>query len=185
MDARMRLGSVTHIKARAGAEVRKWDWLAARFNWKMAVWSAVLRGGMFFLTNLHAGHNAALRATIVEANYALISMGLLGAATEKIKDARPAWLTAVMVWVAMPVLTLIGEFEVHMAFGTPRMKSSMIASFCLAAIGSGFSWFAMRRGAFLVGEPGMPDPSFAEDLRAVPILVWEFVSAAPRALMAR
>jgi hypothetical protein len=185
MDAGMKLGQITEIKARAGAEIGKWHWLAAGFNWKMAVWSAALRGGMFFLTNLHAGQNAALRATIVEATYALISMGLLGAATEKIKDARPAWLTAVMVWVVMPVLTLIGEFEVHMAFGTPRMKSSMIASFCLAAIGSGFSWFAMRRGAFLVGEPGMPDPSFAEDLRAVPILVWEFVSAAPRALMAR
>lgn len=185
MDAGMKLESITQIKARASAQIGKWHWLAAGFNWKMAVWSAALRGFMFFFTNLHAGRNAALRATFVEAAYALISMGLLGAATEKIKDARPAWLTALMVWVAMPVLTLIGEFEVHMAFATPRMKSSMIASFCLAAIGSGFSWFAMRRGAFLVGEPGMQDPSFAEDLRAVPMLVWEFVSAGPRALMAR
>ena len=185
MDAGMRLGQITQMKAQARAKIARWHWLAAGFNWKMAVWSAALRGGMFFLTNLHAGHTAALRATIVEATYALISMGLLGAATEKIKDARPAWLTAVMVWVAMPVLTLIGEFEVHIAFGTPRMRSSMIASFCLAAIGSGFSWFAMRRGAFLVGEPGMQDPSFAEDLRAIPMLVWEFVSAGPRALMAR
>jgi len=31
----------------------------------------------------------------------------------------------------------------------------------------------------------MADPSFAEDLRAVPMLAWEFVSAVPRALMAR
>ena len=163
----------------------RWHWLAAGFNWKMAVWSAALRGAMFFATNLRAGHSAALRATWVEAIYALISMGLLGAATERIKDARPAWLTAVMVWVAMPVLTLIGEFEVHMLFGTPRMRTSMIASFCLAAIGSGFSWFAMRRGAFLVGEPGMRDPSFMDDVRAVPMLVWEFVSAGPRAILAR
>lgn len=167
------------------APAGRWHWLAAGFNWKMAVWSAVLRGGMFFLTNLRAGHNAALRATLVETVYALISMGLLGAATERIKDLRPAWLTAVTVWAAMPMLTLMGEFEVHVWFGTPRMKTSMIASFVLAAVGSGFSWFAMRRGAFLVGEVGVPEPSFMDDVCAVPLLVWEFVIAGPRALMAR
>ncbi|HEY5056369.1 MAG TPA: hypothetical protein VII58_09425 [Acidobacteriaceae bacterium] len=176
---------ITDMKEPVGTGVARWHWLAAGFNWKMAVWSAVLRGGMFFLTNLRAGHRAALRATLVEAVYALVSMGLLGAATERIKDLRPAWLTAVMVWAAMPVLTLIGEFEVHMWSGTPRMKTSMFASFVLSAIGSGFTWFAMQRGAFLVGEPGIEDPSFMEDLRAVPLLVWDFVSAGPRALMAR
>lgn len=172
------------MKVRENAAMDGLGWLAAGFNWKMALLSATLRGGMFFLTNLRSGHVAALRATWVEAAYALISMGLLGAATERIKDARPAWLTAVMVWAVMPALTLLGEFEVHLAFGTPRMKTSMIASFCVAAIGSGFSWFAMRRGAFLVGEPGIEE-SFSDDLRAVPMLVWEFVSAGPRALMAR
>ncbi len=181
----MAMRQITEIGSRAGAAVTKWHWLAAGFNWKMAVWSAVLRGVMFFATNLRAGHSAALRATWVEAVYALVSMGVLGAATERIRDLRPAWLTAVMVWAAMPVLTLMGEFEVHMAFGTPRMKTSMIASFCLAAVGSGFSWFAMRRGAFLVGEVGVREPSFMDDLRQVPMLVWEFVSAGPRALMAR
>ena len=175
----------TDMDLRANSGSGRWHWLAAGFNWKMAVWSAVLRGGMFFLTNLRAGHSAALRATAVEAVYALVSMGLLGAATERIKDLRPEWLTAVMVWAAMPVLTLMGEFEVHVWFGTPRMRTSMIASFVLAAVGSGFSWFAMRRGAFLVGEVGVEEPSFMDDVRAVPLLVWEFVSAGPRALLAR
>jgi len=185
MSAGVKVHPMRDIGSGAETTVTKWHWLAAGFNWKMAVWSAVLRGGMFFLTNLRAGHGAALRATLVEAVYALVSMGLLGAATERIKDLRPEWLTAVMVWAAMPVLTLVGEFEVHVWFGTPRMKTSMMASFVLSAIGSGFTWFAMRRGAFLVGEVGVREPTFMEDLRAVPILVWEFVSAGPRALMVR
>lgn len=181
----MSMQPIAEMREQAGAGAATWRWLAAGFNWKMAVWSAVVRGGMFFATNARAGHGAALRATLVEAIYALLSMGVLGAATEHIKDLRPEWLTAVMVWAAMPVLALLGEFEVHVWFGTPRMKSSMIASFVLAAVGSGFSWFAMRRGAFLVGEAGVAEPSFLDDVRAVPLLVWEFVSAGPRALMAR
>jgi hypothetical protein len=185
MDAGAGMHPMQNMNSEANITVGKWHWLAAGFNWKMAVWSAALRGGMFFLTNLRAGHGAAVRATAVEAIYALISMGLLGAATERIKDLRPAWLTAVMVWAAMPVLALMGEFEAHVWFGTPRMKTSMIASFVLAAVGSGFTWFAMRRGAFLVGEAGVEEPSFMDDVRAVPLLVWEFVSAGPKAIMAR
>ena len=185
MGAGADLHPMRNMSSEAKMRVSRWHWVAAGFNWKMAVWSAGLRGGMFFLTNLRSGHSAALRATWVEAVYALVSMGLLGAATERIKDLRPAWLTAVMVWAAMPVLTLMGEFEVHLWFGTPQMKTSMTASFVLAAVGSGFSWFAMRRGAFLVGELGIEEPSFMDDVRAVPLLVWEFVSAGPRALMAR
>ena len=65
----------------------------------------------------------------------------------------------------------------------------MIASFCFAALGTGFNWFAMSRGAFLVGDPMVGGPhggrrrSFAADLRALPLLLWDFVSAGPKALL--
>lgn len=157
--------------------------LEGLFNWKMAVLSAGMRAAIFFCANLRAGHSQALRATLVEAVYATISMGLLGTLTERIRNARPAWLTALAVWAAMPLAALAAELAVHHAFATPRLRTSMIASFIFSALGSGFSWFAMRRGAFLVGEK--QDPSFAEDLRAVPLLVWEFVTAGPRAIWAR
>lgn len=169
--------------ARAIAGGARRGWLAAGFNWKMAAWSAVVRGGMFLLTNLRTGHAAALRATLAEGVYALLAIGVLGAVTERIRDARPEWLTAVLVWVAMPVLMMMGEFEVHTALHTPQMRAGLMASFAMTAVGSGFSWFAMRRGAFLVGESGLREPSFADDLRRMPVLVWEFVSAGPKMLI--
>lgn len=166
--------------------------LVAGFNWKTAAMSAMLRAIMFFFTNLRAGHILALKATLVEACYAVITMGIFGAATERIRHARPAWLTGLMVWLAIPSLLLTLQYNVHRFFGTPELRRSMIASFCFAALGTGFNWFAMRRGAFLVGDPMVGGPhsserkrSFADDLRALPILLWDFVSAGPKALVRR
>jgi len=158
--------------------------LVAEFNWKTAAISALLR----------AGHRLALRATLVEAVFAILAMGLFGTITQRIRNARPAWLTGLAVWLILPSLMLTVQFFVHRAFGTPRLLVSMIASFCFAALGTGFTWFAMRRGALLAGsqsfasQPDNAQPeaparsSFAADLRAIPSLVWEFIAAAPRAV---
>jgi Na+/melibiose symporter-like transporter len=166
--------------------------LVGGFNWKTAAMSALLRAIMFFFTNLRAGHTLALKATLVEGLYAVVTMGVFGAATERIRHAKPAWLTGLVVWLAIPALLLFVQYHVHRFFGTPELRRSMIASFCFAALGTGFNWFAMRRGAFLVGDPLVGGPhggdkrrTFAEDLRALPILLWEFVSAGPRALVRR
>jgi hypothetical protein len=141
---------------------------------------------------LRAGHTLALKATLVEGLYAVVTMGVFGAATERIRHARPAWLTGLVVWLAIPTMLLVLQYHVHRFFGTPELRRSMIASFCFAALGTGFNWFAMRRGAFLVGDPMLGGPhadnkrrTFAEDLRALPILLWDFVSAGPRALARR
>jgi len=166
--------------------------LVGGFNWKTAAISAMLRAIMFFFTNLRAGHDLALKATLVEGCYAIITMGIFGAATERIRHARPAWLTGLIVWLAIPGLLLFVQYNVHSFFGTPELRRSMIASFCFAALGTGFNWFAMRRGAFLVGDPMVGGPhgggrkrSFADDLRALPFLLWDFVSAGPKALVRR
>jgi len=165
--------------------------LIGGFNWKTAAFSAILRAIMFFFTNLRAGHALALKATLVEACYAVTTMGIFGAATERIRHARPAWLTGLTVWLAIPALLLFVQYHVHRFFGTPELRRSMIASFCFAALGTGFNWFAMRRGAFLVGDPMVGGPhapdrqSFLADLKALPLLLWDFVSAGPRALIHR
>jgi hypothetical protein len=149
------------------------------FNWKTAIISAVLRATLFFFTNLRSGSQLALRATLVEAAYAICASGLLGAVTERIRGARPEWLTGLTVWVAMPVTLLTAQFFVHRFFGTPRLGASMVGSFCFAALGTGFNWFAMRRGAMMVGADRQ---SFTSDLRALPAIIWAFVTAIPRAL---
>jgi hypothetical protein len=157
------------------------------FNWKTAAISACLRALMFFCANLRAGQQLALRATLVEACFAICAMGVFGAVTERIRNARPAWLTGLLVWLGIPATLLTVQYSVHRHFGTPELRASMIASFCFAALGTGFNWFAMRRGALLVGGPLAHDQprSFAADLRALPELVLAFVSAGPRALLRR
>jgi hypothetical protein len=156
--------------------------LVGRFNWKTAATSAMLRAILFFCTNLRAGGQLALRATLVEATYAVCAMGIFGAVTQRIRNARPVWLTGMIVWLAIPGVLLSAQYFVHRAFGTPELRASMIASFCFAALGTGFNWFAMRRGAMITGAQRS---SFAADLRALPNLVLDFVTALPRALFAR
>ena len=92
--------------------------LVGGFNWKTAAISALLRAIMFFFTNLRAGHNLALKATLVEGTYAVVTMGVFGAATERIRHARPAWLTGLIVWLAIPGLLLFVQYNVHSFFGT-------------------------------------------------------------------
>ena len=57
--------------------------------------------------------------------------------------------------------------------GTPRLRTSIIASFVFAALASGFNWFAMSRGAFVTGE----GRSFTKDLLLVPKLLLGFLTA--------
>ena len=154
---------------------------AESFNWKTAAISAILRATMFFFMNLRAGSHLALRATCVEAGYAICASGVLGAVTQRIRDKRPQWLVGLTIWCLLPLCLLTAQYLVHHAFGTPELKASMIGSFCFAAMGTGFNWFAMRRGALVTGS----GRSFFADLRRIPLLLGEFLWAGPKALMGR
>ena len=153
-----------------------WEW-----NWKAAAISAMLRAGIFFATNLHAGHAAALKAMLVEAAYATVAAGLAGAVTQRLRHAEPRGRTALVVWLAIPLLMLTMQAVVHSAMGTPRLRRSMLASFVFAALATGFNWFAMSRGAFVTGE----GRSFTRDLLLLPKLVGQFLLALPGVLVRR
>ncbi len=144
------------------------DW-----NWKAAVFSAILRALMFLSINLRAGSGRAIRAMLVEAVYATVAAGFAGAVTQRLRHAVPRWATALVVWLAVPLVLLLGQAAVHHAMGTPRLRTGLIASFVFAAFATGFNWFAMSRGAFVTGERR----SFVKDLVLVPRLLWEFVTA--------
>ena len=143
------------------------DW-----NWKAAIFSAMLRSVLFFVTTLHAGRARAGKAVLVELVYATIAAGLMGAVTQRLRHAVPRNATAVIVWFAMPVLHLAAQTAVHYEMGTPSLRASLLASFVFAAFATGFNWFAMSRGAFVTGE----GRSFARDLLLVPKLLWQFAA---------
>jgi hypothetical protein len=152
------------------------------WSWKAAMVSAVLRASTFFATNLRAGDAAAIRAGAVEALFAIFAAGGMGSISQRLRLARPAWATALIVWLAMPMTMLLAQLAVHRLAGTPHLGMGLAASFCFAAIASSFSWYAMRHGALLGGDA---ETSLYHDARHLPRIVLGYVLAGPRTLFAK
>lgn len=161
------------LRTATGEMLRRPLTLVRDWNWKAAAFSAMLRGLLFFLTNLHAGRARAGRALLVEMVYATFAAGLAGAATQRLRHAVPRAATAAVVWLALPLLMLAAQAAVHHAMGTPHLRAGLIASFVFAAFATGFNWFAMGRGAFVTGE----GRSFGRDLLLAPRLILQFLAS--------
>jgi hypothetical protein len=74
------------------------------------------------------------------------------------------------------------ECLLHWFRGTPHLRVAVIASLVVSGISSLFNWYAMRRGALLVGGEG---GSFGSDLRRLPGLLVGFVVALPQRFLRR
>jgi hypothetical protein len=153
--------------------------LVHRWHWKSATLSAVLRGALFFATNLSDGPRTATRAMFVETVLRVPLVGVLAAVTQAFGRAEPPWAAAVVAMVLLPGLAHIAEFVVHWAAGTPELGTSIAASIAMSALSTVFSLFAVRRGVMVVGDDAQ---SFRDDLKQLPPLVVEFVLAPARAL---
>jgi hypothetical protein len=80
----------------------------------------------------------------------------------------------------VPAIIQVVEYFIHAAAGTPGRILASIISTIAAGISALFSWYAMRRGAFLTGPEGQ---GFMADLKQYPRILGEFLWAGPRALM--
>src|SRR5262249_17438804 len=149
------------------------------WNWKSAVLSACLRGGVFFAANLGAGMAAALGAMRVESAFYVTVAGFYGAMIEAFRRARPPWQATLTVMLLMPAANHTVEFALHWASGTKKLKTSIIASVCVSMLSAVFNLFAMRRGVFIVGAERQ---SLLEDFRRLPRILFDFLVAVPRAI---
>ena len=147
------------------------------WNTKAAALSALYRAVIFFFTTLKAGVEAALAALTVEAVFRVVASGFYGAVAQALRHAQPLWLSALIVTLALPAAIQALEALVHLQAGTPHLWRGLLVSTIAAGLSSLFMWFAMRRGAFLVGEDARP---FREDLQHYPYLLAEFLLAGPR-----
>lgn len=125
--------------------------LVPPWSWKAAAFTAVLRAGTFFVTNLRSGRWEATKAMLVEALFAIFAGGLIGAVSQQLRKAKPLWATAILVWAGLPGSMILAQFGVHRIAGIPNLGAGLVTSFCLAAVASPFSWYAMRQGAMLGG----------------------------------
>jgi len=153
--------------------------MVRRWNWKSAVLSAVMRGQLFFFANISAGFAAAASALGIETAFYITVAGFYGSVTESFRRARPAWLAAVVMMIVMPAINHTLEFLLHWAGGTKKLTTSIIASICFSMLSAVFNLFAMRRGAFIVGEERQ---SLLDDFRQLPRILFDFLTAVPRLL---
>jgi hypothetical protein len=149
------------------------------WNWKSAVMSALFRGLLFFVTNISAGLPAALSAMSLESAFYISTAGFYGAITQAFRRAHPAWAATLTVMVLQPTLNHSLELALHWAGGTEKLARSITASICFSLLSAVFNLFAMRRGALIVGEERQ---SLLADLRQMPFIIFDFVTAIPRAI---
>jgi hypothetical protein len=152
-----------------GTLIRKW-------NWKCAVFSSLTRAWVFFFANLASGWRAAVGAMIAEFLFRAATSGFYGALTQNFRSVRPGWMGAAAVMVLLPVTSHSLELLVHWLRHTPRLFTSIVSSVCFTAISTLFNWYAMRRGAMVVGQDGQ---SLGKDMRAMPRIVGCFLSEPP------
>jgi hypothetical protein len=147
------------------------------WNWKSAWLSILLRGPIFFAVTVRHGFAATISAVLTEALFCALSAGFYGALVQSLRDAEPEWLTVFFLAVVVPAVFQVFEFLLHWLRGTPHLQVAVMVSLAVSGISSLFNWYAMRRGALLVGEEG---GSFGSDLRRLPGLMFAFVAVLPR-----
>jgi hypothetical protein len=147
------------------------------WNWKSAVLSAMLRAPIFLVATMRHGLKAISIAVITEVVFSGVISGCYGAVVQRLRRARPLWAASLLILIVFPVLVLWLDCLLHLFTGMPNLKGGMLGAGALCLLSSLFNWYVMSRNGLLVGEGAH---SFSSDLKRMPRLVMEFVSAFPR-----
>jgi hypothetical protein len=147
--------------------------LLYRWNWKAALFSAIFRGGIFFLVNLDAGLQAAAGALTIEFLYRSFTAGFYGALTQAFRKVEPAYQAGVAVGLGMPVLAHSIEAAVHLVHGTPNLATSIAASVLFTFLSTHFNLYAMRHGVLIAGPEAA---TLSSDLRNIPAVLAGFLT---------
>jgi hypothetical protein len=147
------------------------------WNWKSAALSIILRGPIFLIASARRGWEVAAAALLTEAVFCAVTAGFYGTLVQAVRNARPKWATGLLITLVMPAGFQGLEYGMHWLRGTPHLKGAEIASVVVSALSALFNWYAMRRGALLVGGEG---GNFGGDLRRMPRLLLTFVASPAR-----
>jgi hypothetical protein len=148
--------------------------LLARWNWKSALCSSLVRASLFAGINAPAGPAQALAAASTELVYRALTSGFHGALTQALSRAEPVWMATLVAVVLLPVCAHALELVVHWALGTRYLMASILASVLLSIASTLFNLYAMRRGALIVGDDHAV--SLLEDVKRLPRLLGGFVT---------
>ena len=152
-------------------------YFVTHWNWKSALTSALIRGALFFATNVTAGLQAASWALLLQFGYRAITSGFYGSFVQAMRYAQPRWLAGLVVGVGLSAVIHSMELLVHWIGGTAELKRSILVSLGFTVVSSFFNLYIMQRNALVVGEHAQ---SLAKDMAAMPKLIagflaWPFV----------
>ena len=159
-----------------GDLVRRPQRILFLWNWKAAWLSIILRGPIFLGVTIRRGLGVTFETLLVECVFCMSTAGFYGAFVQTLRDAEPEWLTILFLTLVLPGAFQVLEFLMHQYRGTPHLVIAEMISVVASGISALVNWYAMRRGALLVGGEG---GSFGSDLRRLPVLLLKFVAALP------
>jgi hypothetical protein len=154
--------------------------LVLRWNWKAALLSPILRGAFVYAATASAGPAAAASALTVEVLYRGLVSGFCGAIVEAFRSSEPYWAGQLTVVLIVPVVSDSLDFLVHWQHGTSEFGRSVAVSLALTIVSTAFNYFAMRRGALIVGEQRQ---TLLQDIATLPLLFVAFLSTIFRQLL--
>lgn len=152
--------------------------LLARWNWKAALFSSLIRASIYYAANFAAGPAEAAAAMRDEFIYRAVTAGIQGAITQQMSRARPAWAAGTVALILLPAAAHGGEIAIHLWRGVPHFGRSLAASVWFTLTATLFNLHVMRRGILLVGGGSQ---SLGADMRQIPRAAWTFMSAVPMA----
>jgi hypothetical protein len=154
--------------------------LVRRWNWKVAAFSAGIRGTIFLLTNLSAGWDAARGAMLAEFVYRALTAGFYGAVSQQMRRITPPRKGTLAAMLIVPAFAHLIEFCLHTLRGTPNLRNSITASVAFSILSVLFNLHIMRAGAMIIGNEGR---SFSDDMKRMPGLILSFLLYVPARLV--
>ena len=118
--------------------------LIARWNWKSALMSAVIRGVLFFAATLRSGFDAATAAFAIEFAFRAVTSGFFSSVTQAFRRATPDWAATLVVVAGLPLVAHVLEYLVHWLGGTERLGRAMVASVAFTVVSAAFTLYVMR-----------------------------------------
>jgi hypothetical protein len=151
-----------------------WLFPFTHWNWKVALLTAVLRGGACVAALRHVEAHARRHFGIVEAVFVLLTCGFFSALQQQslgLRTERLAWLACVVV---VPLTSLGMDAGLHFWLDGRRTEQLGVAALAFTLVSATFHWHMIRNGALLVGEEAH---TLGADLRRIPRLLVSYFTA--------
>jgi hypothetical protein len=169
---------------RTGREVREtgspttwseaWLYPLTHWNWKVAVMTAVLRGGACVMALRHMELHARRHFGVVEAAFVLLTCGLFSALQQQALALRTEMLAWFACVVVIPLTSLGCDAGLHFWLDGQQTRQLGVAGVIFTIVSATLHWHMIRNGALLVGDESQ---SFSSDLKRIPILIGTYFAS--------